>query len=190
MAGCDQQFMELNSSFVCNPFDVMGMAFRQILYAWCPIIYMSNIHNGLSYVTNTSVMDMMQVDWTNLSEPTEGWFHTCECKLPWWHYQMETFSMLLAFCAGKSPVNSLLKCQWQGALMFSMICTWTNSWTNNRDAGDLRCHCAHYDIVMHRCSYRCSATWWHQMLSFLSSGTLVEYISWFIDMTDILKMGS
>ena len=38
--------------------------------------------------------------------------------------------------------------QWCGALMFSLICTWRNSWANNRCAGDLRCHHAHYDITV------------------------------------------
>ena len=36
--------------------------------------------------------------------------------------------------------------QWQGALMFSLIYDWTKSWANNRDAGDLGPHCAHYDV--------------------------------------------
>ena len=27
-----------------------------------------------------------------------------------------------------------------------LICTWTNSWANNGDAGDLRRHRAHYDV--------------------------------------------
>ena len=40
--------------------------------------------------------------------------------------------------------------QWRGALIFSLISAWTNGWTNNRDAGDLRRHHAHYDVtVMH-----------------------------------------
>ena len=43
------------------------------------------------------------------------------------------------------PVDSTHKCQWHRALMFSLICAWTNIWTNNRDAGDLRHHQAHYD---------------------------------------------
>ena len=30
------------------------------------------------------------------------------------------------------------------ALMFSLICTWTNVWINNGEAGDLRHHCAHH----------------------------------------------
>ena len=37
--------------------------------------------------------------------------------------------------------------QWCGALMFSLICTWTNSWVNNGDAGDWRRHRAHYDVI-------------------------------------------
>ena len=28
------------------------------------------------------------------------------------------------------------------------ICTWTNGWLNNRDAGDLRRHPAHYDVIV------------------------------------------
>ena len=31
--------------------------------------------------------------------------------------------------------------------MFSLICTWTNGWVNNRSAGDLRRHRAHYDVT-------------------------------------------
>ena len=43
-----------------------------------------------------------------------------------------------------SLVNSPHKGQWPGALMVSLICVWTNSWTNNRDAGNLRRRRAHY----------------------------------------------
>ena len=32
--------------------------------------------------------------------------------------------------------------------MFSLICTGRNSWANNRHTGDLRCHCAHYDVTV------------------------------------------
>ena len=47
-----------------------------------------------------------------------------------------------------SPVNSPHKGQWHGALMFSLICAWINSWVNNCEAGDLKCHRAHYDITV------------------------------------------
>ena len=69
---------------------------------------------------------------------------------PWWRHQMETFSALLAVCAGNSPspVNSPHKGQWRGALMFSLICAWINGWVNNREAGDLRRHRADYDVIV------------------------------------------
>ena len=48
----------------------------------------------------------------------------------------------------RSPVNSPHKGQWRGDSMFSLIFAWTNGWVNNRDAGDLRCHRAHYDVTV------------------------------------------
>ena len=48
----------------------------------------------------------------------------------------------------RSPVNSPRKGQWRGALMFSLICAWLNDWVNNREAGDLRRHRAHYDVIV------------------------------------------
>ena len=42
----------------------------------------------------------------------------------------------------------LIKSQWRGALMFSLIYAWINDWVNNREAGDLRRHCAHYDVTV------------------------------------------
>ena len=48
----------------------------------------------------------------------------------------------------RSPVNSPHKGQWRGALMYSLICAWMNGWVNNREAGDLRRHRAHYDVTV------------------------------------------
>ena len=45
----------------------------------------------------------------------------------------------------QSPVNSPHKGQCRGALMLSLTCAWINGWANNRKAGDLRRHHAHYD---------------------------------------------
>ena len=91
----------------------------------------------------------------------------------WWKYHFEPFSHLpwecYPFCTYHddiikwkhfpcywpfvwgihwSPVNSPHKGQWRRALMFSLIYTWTNGWVNNQDAGDLRCHHAHYDLTV------------------------------------------
>ena len=48
----------------------------------------------------------------------------------------------------RSPVNSPHKGQWREALMFSLICVWINSRINNPEAGDLRRHHAHYDVIV------------------------------------------
>ena len=48
----------------------------------------------------------------------------------------------------RSAVNSPHKGQWRGALMFSLICTRINGWVNNGEAGDLRSHRAHDDIIV------------------------------------------
>ena len=49
-----------------------------------------------------------------------------------------------------SPVNSPHKGQWRRPLMFSLICARINGWVNNREAGDLRRHRAHYDVIVMR----------------------------------------
>ena len=68
----------------------------------------------------------------------------------WWRHQMKAFPRYCPFMRGihRSPVNSPHKGQWRGALMFSLICVWINGWENNREAGDLRRHRTHYDVIV------------------------------------------
>ena len=81
-------------------------------------------------------------------------YKSCELVIfniiSWWRHQMETFPALLAICAGNSPVpvTSPHKGQWRGTLTFSLICAWIKGWVNNREAGDLRRHSAHYDVIL------------------------------------------
>ena len=90
------------------------------------------------------------VECYSISSYCDFLYHWYESKWPWWRHQMETFSALLAICAGNSPVpvNSPHKGQWRGALMFTLICTRINGWVNNREAGDLRRYRAHYDVIV------------------------------------------
>ena len=84
---------------------------------------------------------------------------------------------LLAFCAGNSPIidDSPHKGQWRGALMFSLICAWTNSLANNGDACDLRRHCAYHDVTVMLRNYLVGLLWpthmsyWNQMLVYFFS---------------------
>ena len=81
---------------------------------------------------------------------------------PWWRHQMETISALLVLCAGdhRSPVNSPHKGPVMRILMFSLVCTWTNGWVNNRGAGHFKPHRAHLDV--------CVNNRWEKSLSELS----------------------
>ena len=65
-------------------------------------------------------------------------------------FKSKHFSRDWPFVRGihRSPVNSPHKGQWCGALMFSLICAWINGWVNNCEAGDLRRHLAHYDVIV------------------------------------------
>ena len=51
----------------------------------------------------------------------------------------------------RSPLNFPHRSQWRRALVFYLICAWKNSWANNWDAGDLRCHRTHYDVAVMIC---------------------------------------
>ena len=82
---------------------------------------------------------------------------------------METFSALLALCAGISPHKG----QWRGALMFSWSCAWINAWVNNREVGGLRHHRAHYDVnVMQECCAR------QQQVSRAGTSKYIPVILW------------
>ena len=64
--------------------------------------------------------------------------------MAWWRHQSETFTALLAICAGNSPITGEFPAQ--RPVMFSL--TWINGWVNNREAGDLGRHRAHYDVIV------------------------------------------
>ena len=100
----------------------------------------------------------------------------------WWRHQMETFSALLAFSAGKSlvPVNSPYKGQWRRPLMFSLIFAWINGWVNNREAYDLRRDHTHYDVIVMIHHILCNTAWcrwllikYKQIVIKAISGTLI-----------------
>ena len=69
---------------------------------------------------------------------------------PWWRHQMETFSALQALCAGISPLTddfpSPRPVTWTSDV--SLVCSWTNGWVNNRDAGGLRRDRTHYGATV------------------------------------------
>ena len=65
----------------------------------------------------------------------------------WRRHQMETFSALLALCAGNSLVSGEFPSQRPVTQSFDLRLNKRLS-KNNRDAGDLRRHRAHYDVIV------------------------------------------
>ena len=100
-------------------------------------------------------MDCLRVMWELEISHQPGWMMSVDqgkCGQPhdddikWKH-----FLHYWLFVQGilRSPVNSPHKGQWCRALMLSLICAlMNNGWVNNREAGDLRCHHAHCDVIV------------------------------------------
>ena len=63
---------------------------------------------------------------------------------------METFSALLAICAGKTPAFGEFPAQRPVMRSFNVFfdLRWINGWVNNRQAGELRRHRANYDVTV------------------------------------------
>ena len=63
---------------------------------------------------------------------------------------METFSALLAICAGNSSVTGEFPAQRPVTRSFEvfLICARINGWVNNSEAGNLRRFHAHCDVIV------------------------------------------
>ena len=102
----------------------------------------------------------------------------------------------------RSPVNYPHKSQWCGALMFSFICAWMNGWVNNREAGCLRRHRAHYDVTVMWADWKTSgkrhliSCFWIQSVSETAEKYIERYmkslhrINIYITMLEICKTKS
>ena len=112
-----------------------------------------NINNLYVIIDNTSIGRVYYTKFLGVQVGAQlSWavtltaFHRCKGrsnKDTWWRNQMETFPALLAICAGNSPVPGEFP-----TLMFSVICAWINGWVNTGEAGDLRHHRVHYDVIV------------------------------------------
>ena len=115
--------------------------FARTIYEWYPellgtVLYINSIQR-IVYTVCALLCFVMDWFWWMLS-------------ISWWRHQMETFSALLALCAG----NSLVTGEFQRPVtrgfdvFFWSAPAWINGWVNNREAGDLRRHRAHYDVIL------------------------------------------
>ena len=79
---------------------------------------------------------------------TSFWHKVCGA---WWRHQMETFSALLALCAGNSPITGEFPSPRSVTRSFDIsfdLRLNKRLSKHSRDAGDLRYHRAHYDVTV------------------------------------------
>ena len=113
-------------------------------------------------------------------------FHTIQTRKLMTSSNGNIFCVTGPFVRGmhRSPVNSPHKGQLRGALMFSLTCAWNNGWANNRETGDLRRHCAQYDVTVMKANLlgiypisKCTIAWNKSELNSYCRKTAV-YHSW------------
>ena len=70
------------------------------------------------------------------------------------------------------------KGQWRGALMFSLICARINVWVNNREAGELRRHRVHYDVIVMTgfCFYDHCTAWCVKIIGYIMTRRWYSFV--------------
>ena len=91
----------------------------------------------------------------------------------WWRHQMETFPTLPALCEGNPMViggfsNKGNASHAELLFLFSLMCPWTNGWTDSWDADDLRRHGTRYGVALMRLYLKGCKSISHPALSQLS----------------------
>ena len=145
--GCDihraHQCPNFNSN-LAEPAPRLGHGCVNVITYPCP-----DINTGLANLCNVCNINHCGAETKIFWRNSITLYHACwfphDDVIKWKH-----FPRYWPFVQGiyRSPVNSPHKGQWRGALMFSLICVWINGWVNNREAGDLRRHRAHYDVIV------------------------------------------
>ena len=115
----------------------------------CDWPIMVNSNTGRLFIFIKVILKATEINLPKLLTTLSNWV----CWRPVWHddvIKWKHFPRYWPFVWGihRSPVNSPHKGQWRGALMFSLICAQINGWVNNREAGDLRRHQAHCDVII------------------------------------------
>ena len=99
--------------------------------SYLPLVYIIKVHDLRPAVARETTQSLFQSKPESKPNILESRIALSYTRLPhilqtssWWRHQMETFSALLALCAGNSPVPVISphKGQWRGVLMFSLIC--------------------------------------------------------------------
>ena len=144
MAYCRQTNFDPHLCGHMASLDVNDLTYNRGLYSWiiCTLTAHGTCTKRLRYEKERLTVNELWAYYIMV-------FHCCDHShddvIKWKH-----FLRYWPFVRGihRSPVNSSHKGQWRGALMFSLIWACINDWVNYREAGYLRHHRAHYDIII------------------------------------------
>ena len=106
---------------------------------WVHFSQMTN--NGHAFILKTKNVLI-------LSTPAQFRIHMINTSYAWWRHQMETFSALLALCITTGH-RWIPRTKASDAELWCFLWSaWINGWVNNREAGDLKRHRAHFDVIV------------------------------------------
>ena len=128
----------------CSDWKTMPICLLPMMSWW----YQPSLHSSFLWHVAILYFDQQLPDWTG-----DQCVLLQNC-LPETHGELlvaDLTSVITSSNGNIFRVTGPLCGQWRGALMFSLICTWMNGWVNNREAGDLRQHHAHYGITVMLC---------------------------------------
>ena len=131
-----------------NPYTVLQLCLYDQISQPSPVGHKLELSNSLISSNSTSIWRVFLVLKVGSMKKLVS---VKEISFTWWRHQMETFSALLALCAGNSPVTGEFPTQrpvTRSFAFFSLIYAWINGWVSNREAGDLRRHHAYYDVIV------------------------------------------
>ena len=125
-----------------------GKTNASLQFVWLRTIYTPCCHHPSTYANWRVLFGGFITSWRTPQMQTRSrswWGHDHDDVIKW-----KQFLRYWPFVRGiqRSPVNSPHKGQWRGALMSSLICARIYSWVNNREAGDLRRHPTHCDVIV------------------------------------------
>ena len=114
----------------------------------------SKRHNGIKWfgyllLSNPSVPEK-EIMWIS---KFANWYHTCEQYIMMMSSNGNIFRVTGHLCGEFTGHRwiPLTKASDAGFWCFLWFMPWMNGWVNNREAGDLRRHCAHYDVIVMQC---------------------------------------
>ena len=125
-----ESFIDQRYKYVCGVFSFVVVTLSFLFLFLLQFTYVSLCFHFQLYIKSASYTEFKKCC-------------TCVFVNQWWRHQMKTFSASLPLC-GDIPHKG----QWRGALKSSLICAPINGWVNNREAGDLKRHHAHYDVIL------------------------------------------